>query len=141
MTASPPWLLTASAISGVSVATATRPILASLARRSTWTIIGTPAMSRSGLPGRRVAAIRAGISTRLRVSIIRTRLKLRGIGGVKIAAVYTGCQGTGKPISPLPLGDGVKKIRFLGPFRRPRGRFHVDLPARSLIQDGLLRTQ
>ena len=40
------------------------------ARRSTWTIIGTPAMSRSGLPGSRVAAMRAGISTRVRFSVI-----------------------------------------------------------------------
>ena len=37
----------------VSVATATRPISAASARRSTWTIIGRPAMSSSGLPGRR----------------------------------------------------------------------------------------
>ena len=41
------------------------------ARRSTWTIIGKPAMSISGLPGRRVEAMRAGISTRVRVSVMR----------------------------------------------------------------------
>src|SRR5438445_480480 len=57
--------------SGVSVANATRPIFASSARRSTWTIIGTPAISSSGFPGRRVEAMRAGISTRLRGSVIR----------------------------------------------------------------------
>ena len=60
MTASPPWAVTAAAISGVSVATATRPMPAASARRSTWTIIGRPAMSSSGLPGSRVAAMRAG---------------------------------------------------------------------------------
>ena len=73
MTASPPWDVTAAAISGVSVATATRPIRAASARRSTWTIIGRPAMSNSGLPGRRVAAMRAGISTKVRVSVIGVR--------------------------------------------------------------------
>jgi hypothetical protein len=44
-----------------SVATATGPIPASTARRQTCTIIGSPAISASGLPGRRVAAMRAGI--------------------------------------------------------------------------------
>ena len=77
MTASPPWAITATAMSGVSVATATRPIPAASARRSTWTIIGRPAMSSSGLPGSRVAAMRAGISTRVRGSVtgFQTRLK------------------------------------------------------------------
>ncbi|MET3366048.1 hypothetical protein ABIG07_003583 [Bradyrhizobium ottawaense] len=70
ITASPPWAVTTEAISGVSVATATLPIPAASARRSTCTIIGNPAISASGLPGRRVAAIRAGISTRMRGSII-----------------------------------------------------------------------
>src|ERR1700731_1871246 len=73
MAASPPWAVTTAAISGVSVATATRPICAASARRSTWTIIGSPAISSSGLPGRRVAAMRAGISTRVRVSVIGMR--------------------------------------------------------------------
>ena len=50
-TASPPAPRTAAAISGASVATTTRPISASTARRQTWTIIGSPAMSASGLPG------------------------------------------------------------------------------------------
>ena len=44
-----------------------------LARRSTWTIIGRPAISSSGLPGSRVAAMRAGISTKVRVSVIGMR--------------------------------------------------------------------
>src|ERR1019366_4865723 len=71
MTASPPWDVTAAAISGVSVATATRPIRAASARRSTWTIIGRPAISISGLPGRRGAAMRAGINTKKRGVVIR----------------------------------------------------------------------
>src|SRR5580704_1293879 len=75
MTASPPWAVTTAAISGVSVATATRPISASFARRSTCTIMGAPAMSISGLPGRREDAMRAGISTKVRGSDIRTRLE------------------------------------------------------------------
>ena len=36
---------------------------ASTARRQTWTIIGSPWMSASGLPGRRVAPMRAGMRT------------------------------------------------------------------------------
>src|SRR5438445_7128152 len=88
MTASKPLEATAAAISGVSVATATRPIWAASARRITWTIIGRPAISRSGLPGRRVAAMRAGISTKVRVSVMRSEgqgpvdneLEMMGIG-------------------------------------------------------------
>jgi hypothetical protein len=56
----PPARATASAIASLSVATTTSPIAASIARRQTWTIIGVPAMSASGLSGSRVAAIRAG---------------------------------------------------------------------------------
>src|SRR3981189_1386440 len=85
MIASPPFARTAAAISGVSVATATLPILAASARRSTWTIIGRPAISSSGLPGRRLDAMRAGISTKVRVSVIRSevggRLKQAGNTG------------------------------------------------------------
>src|SRR6476619_4141868 len=86
MTARPPWAVTTDAISGVSVATATRPILAASARRSTWTIIGTPAISSSGLPGSLVAAIRAGISPKVRGSVIgfgpgKMGEELVGIGG------------------------------------------------------------
>src|SRR6478736_4152299 len=61
MTARPPALTTASAISRESVATATGPIPASTARRHTWTIIGSPPISARGLLGSRVAARRAGI--------------------------------------------------------------------------------
>ena len=64
ITARPPAAVTAAAISVESVATATGPTAASCARRITRTIIGTPPMSASGLPGRRVEAMRAGIRIR-----------------------------------------------------------------------------
>src|SRR3546814_2631484 len=41
----------------------TGPSPAARARRQTWTIIGTPAISASGFPGRRVAARREGMTT------------------------------------------------------------------------------
>jgi len=46
-------------------ATTTRPALAATARRHTWTIIGAPPMSTIGLPGRRVACMRAGMTMRV----------------------------------------------------------------------------
>ena len=60
----------AARIGRVAVATDTPEIAAASARRSTWTIIGRPAISNSGLPGSRVAAMRAGISTKVRGSVI-----------------------------------------------------------------------
>ena len=50
------------AISGSPQATATGPIPACLPHSSICTIIGLPPMSASGLPGRRVEAMRAGIT-------------------------------------------------------------------------------
>jgi hypothetical protein len=50
-------------ISASAQATSTGPIAAASARRSTCTIIGCPAISASGLPGSRRAAMRAGITT------------------------------------------------------------------------------
>src|SRR5262249_43921215 len=61
MTALPPAASTASAIARSPQATTTGPIPAATARRHTCTIIGTPAISASGLPGSRVAENRAGI--------------------------------------------------------------------------------
>ena len=61
MTVRPPAASTASAIARSPQATTTGPTSAATARRQTCTIIGTPAMSASGLPGSRVAASRAGI--------------------------------------------------------------------------------
>ena len=66
MTASPPALRTAATISSVSVATTTRPVSAAMARRHTCTISGSPAISTSGLPGSRVACMRAGMTTSVR---------------------------------------------------------------------------
>ena len=63
-TARPPARLDGVAtISRSAAATTTGPISAATACRQTRTIIGTPAMSASGLPGSRVDAMRAGIST------------------------------------------------------------------------------
>ncbi len=64
MTAWPPALSTTAAISALSVATMTGPTPDSTARSQTCTIIGLPLMSASGLFGRRVAAMRAGMTTR-----------------------------------------------------------------------------
>src|SRR5580704_17185644 len=68
MTARPPELSTATAISAESVATTTGPMPAACARRRTCTIIGSPAISASGLPGNLVEAMRAGM--RMRISAI-----------------------------------------------------------------------
>src|SRR5271168_3042164 len=114
MTASPPWAVTAAAISAVSVATATRPIPAASARRSTWTIIGRPAISNSGLPGRRDAAMRAGISTKIRGLVIRVRSgppvdnkpEMMGIG-LKLAHLY-GLPEHGQTDISSWLGCGAK---------------------------------
>src|SRR6185369_11043282 len=64
MIARPPAAVTASAISAESVATITGPTAASSARRITRTIIGSPPISTSGLPGRRADAMRAGMRIR-----------------------------------------------------------------------------
>src|SRR5215472_16105794 len=64
MTARPRALCTAASTSRESVATTTGPTAAASARRSTCAIIGSPAMTASGLPGRRVEAMRAGMRTR-----------------------------------------------------------------------------
>src|SRR5215469_9952779 len=64
----------------------------------TWTIIGSPAMSASGLPGSLDEAMRAGMRTRC-IVVSRQAPALpamlaktpSGLGG------YTGCQGRGKP--------------------------------------------
>src|SRR6202045_2189351 len=68
MTARPPDLSTAAAISTESVATTTGPTPAAWARRNACTIIGSPAISASGLPGNLVEAMRAGM--RMRISAI-----------------------------------------------------------------------
>ena len=61
MIARPPDFSTAAATASESVATTASPIFAACARRSTCTIIGSPAISANGLPGRRLEAMRAGM--------------------------------------------------------------------------------
>ena len=61
--ARPPAAVTASTMRESSAATSTGPTSASIARRQTWTIIGSPQMSASGLPGSRVELMRAGTRT------------------------------------------------------------------------------
>jgi hypothetical protein len=62
MTATPPAARTALAISSPSQATMTLPMADSIARRMTCTTIGTPPMRAMGLPGSRVAFMRAGMT-------------------------------------------------------------------------------
>src|SRR5215470_15714436 len=64
-TASPPAARMTALIASVSEATTTRPTSASTARRQTWTIIGVPLISASGLAGSRVDCRRAGMTTRV----------------------------------------------------------------------------
>src|SRR5690348_16165850 len=71
ITAFAPASRTAASTFGSSQATHTGPTSASSARRTTWTIIGRPAMSASGFPGSRVEAIRAGIKTTGRLGAAR----------------------------------------------------------------------
>src|SRR5262249_23042616 len=92
------------AIGSESVATATSPSLAACARRSTCTIIGSPAMSASGLPGSRVAAMRAGMTMRTLLSVIR----LRPAGGPKRADNRSWA----RRLSGLP---GARQTGYLSP--------------------------
>ena len=67
--------------------------------RITRTIIGSPPISASGLPGRRVDAMRAGIRIRTLESMDNCRLGGGLFGGGKPGRrlSYTGCQPGGKP--------------------------------------------
>src|SRR5258707_5545653 len=73
ITARPPAFSTQAAITSESVAITTGPISAACARRMTWTIIGSPAISASGLPGSLVEAMRAGMTTRIILCRARVR--------------------------------------------------------------------
>src|SRR5579872_6722460 len=146
MTASPPWASTTAAISGVSVATATLPIPAASARRRTWTIMGWPAMSNSGLPGKRTEDILAGISIKIRNLIIRdwsgTLEKQVGNNGdgPKARTVIRVARARANRYLIRASGAGAKgpiPDVFRGRFIRPNSTF----PAWSLIRNGLLRTQ
>src|SRR5579862_1673066 len=106
MTARPPDLSTAAAIAAESVATTTGPRSAAFARRSTCTIIGTPAISASGLPGNLVEAMRAGI--RMRISAIC--MSPRWLYGLQ-AAPQTGYLCTAHLSRAEPLSDGFVRIK------------------------------
>ena len=69
--ASPPARRTASQMASSSATTTTGPHLASTARRQTWTIMGSPAISASGLSGSLVAFSRAGMTMRLDAMTLR----------------------------------------------------------------------
>ena len=89
MTAMPPAARMASAISSSAQATATGPISASRARSSTCRIMARPAMSASGLPGKREDAMREGM-TMMGVTIGRSR-RLRSssyVGGGTIGSTH-----------------------------------------------------
>src|SRR5580692_5240267 len=101
MTARQPDLSTAAAISAESVATTAGPMPAACARRSTWTIIGKPEISASGLPGNRVEAMRAGM--RMRISAIG--MSPRWLYGLQ-AAPQTGYLCTAHLSPAEPFSDG-----------------------------------
>jgi hypothetical protein len=87
MMACPPALVTASAIGASAQATITGPNPASSARRKTWTIIGRPQISASGLSGSRVEAKRAGITTTgpvLLAARVAVGVLISGSAGMKI---------------------------------------------------------
>src|SRR6185312_6042563 len=90
----------ASAIAGSSVATTTLPMAASTARRQTWTIIGSPAISAIGLPGRRLAAMRAGTRTITLAILSPVTVELfKRWQKVLTNRAYTGCFRGGKACS------------------------------------------
>src|SRR5215475_2667605 len=104
MMAQPPAFSTEAATASESVATTTSPTAAARARRRTCTIIGSPAMSASGLPGSLVAAIRAGMTIKTSLAAIDPQIGLKGglgkvanprksVGGLVAIGGYTGCQG------------------------------------------------
>ena len=65
ISAFPPAKRTASQMASSSATTTTGPHSASTARRQTWTIMGSPAISARGLSGSLVAFSRAGMTMRL----------------------------------------------------------------------------
>src|ERR1019366_9235704 len=71
-----------------SAATSTGPTSASIARRQTWTIIGSPQMSASGLPGSRVELMRGGAG---KIGLAMAAMKNAPKNWVRRRA-YTCCQ-------------------------------------------------
>lgn len=86
-------------------------------------------MSSRGFPGRRVAAMRAGISTKVRLLVIGVEGRSGGrfdeemTGVLKDSPVYTGCQKAGKPLSQRRYLCGAARllqVAFQWPFPRLR---------------------
>ena len=99
----------------------------------------------SGLPGRRVAAMRAGISTRMRVSVIRNEVsrprKRAGNNGDrrKVGALIRVARARANRYLNPAEGAARKLIPDAHP--RPFAGLQSTFPAWSLIRYGLLRTQ
>src|ERR1700722_14193775 len=142
MTARPPDLSTAAAISTESVATTTGPTPAAWARRSTCTIIGTPAISASGLPGNLVEAMRAGM--RMRISAICG--SPRWLYGLQ-AAPQTGYLCTAHLSPAEPFSDGFVRNKqdsrcragnlpvLAGRPYRLRRHLHAGSPGQARLRD------
>src|SRR5579883_1023118 len=89
-TARPPTAAIAAAISRSAQATTTGPTPAATARRQTWTTIGSPAISASGLPGSRVEARREGM---IRI----------GFAGAVLVTSFPWAIRQGRPATRCPL--------------------------------------
>src|SRR3984893_4495321 len=142
MTARPPDLSTAAKISWESVATTPGPMQAACARRSTCTIIGTPSISASGLPGNLVEAMRAGV--RMRISAIC--MSPRWLYGLQ-AAPQTGYLCTAHLSPAEPFSDGFVRnkqdsrcragnlpVIACRPYRLRR-HLHADGPGEARLRD------
>src|SRR5262245_15282125 len=124
MMAVPPAFSTLAATASESVATTTSPMAAARARRMTCTIIGSPAMSASGLPGSREAAIRAGMMIKMSLPAIG----LREVSGKPRCRAKTRAKVSGAcPLYGLP---GVTQTGYLcgryRPFPRAGDRTVLD---------------
>src|SRR5918997_3996384 len=108
----------ASAIAAESAATATGPMSASSARSTTWAIIGRPAMSASGLFGRRVAASRAGMMTTGFIGKVGRADRWQKVSG---GAAYTACWRLAKAIALTPRHRNHSRGEYFLP--RSRGAF------------------
>src|SRR6185295_11687630 len=141
MIARPPAALTASAISAESVATITGPTAASSARRITRTIIGTPPISASGLPGRRADAMRAGMRIRTsdwpigRGFVSQFRRRLYGLPARRQTGYLSAPPGAAPAPIPAEIPASRGRVRD-GLFRNQQdpGRFAVHLPVPVIAQ-------
>src|SRR6185437_6394074 len=121
---------TAATTASESVATTVSPIFAACARRSTCTIIGSPAISAKGLPGRRLEAIRAGMRMMLIIGLA-TGVCEPDLNEFRVdRGAYTGCQTGGKTVS-------VRRCQALGGNSGPSRL----APFSGAFFDEFLRTQ